>query len=228
MQDARRTGSRTALLHLSLVSALDDIAQDQAQRSRERLELARAQLPAGRFGALHLLHLVVVLRVACALGDYAWARATIDEMWPQFERSLVRHSLFAVLAYGAHARYLLNQHVLSGASGDPERLLRDDLRALHKFSDRVGPATHTRFRARLAYLRGDLARARELFEQHAEQCPRERFTDETERASWALGRVLGGQQGAELCARAVARLRERGVVDPEAEIGSHFPELIAT
>jgi tetratricopeptide (TPR) repeat protein len=226
VEAARAADSRTILLQLSLVIALDDIAQNEPQRSRERLNRERAQLPAQGFGALHLVHMIAVMRVACALGDYAWARDIVDVMWPRFQRSLGRHSVFATLAYSAHARYLLNRHVIERRSGDPNALVRDDLRALHKLSDRVGPAAYTRFRARVAYLSGGRDRALSLYRQHVESCARERYFDEIERANWALGRVLGGEEGARLCAEAIARLRERGMLNPEREIESHFPELV--
>lgn len=227
VQDARATESVTTLLQLTLVAALDDVALDRASRARERLNAQREQLPAQGFGALHLLHIIAVMRVACALGDYAWARPIVDVMWPKFERSLVRHSVFATLAYGAHARYLLNQHVIERASGDPNKLLRDDLRALQKLSERVGPAAFTRFRARLAYLSGGRERALPLFREHVESCAGDTYFDEQERAKWAFGRVLGGPEGTALSASALEKLRDCGMLDPERELGSHFPELIA-
>jgi hypothetical protein len=47
----------------------------------------------------------------------------------------------------------------------------------------------------------------------------------TEQTRYALGRMIGGTQGAELCAQAEATLLALGVADPARFLGSSFPEL---
>ncbi|MET0391039.1 MAG: protein kinase [Polyangiales bacterium] len=226
LNEARATENRTALFHLAMVWSVDDILHDQAERARARLDADRPHLPAG-FGPLQLLHMVGVLRVACALEDFAWAEDILAEMWPRFARSMVRDSVLALLAYGAHGRFLLNRHVVQRRSDDPRRLLRSDLRGLHNAPATLSPATYTRLQARLAYITGERTRATTLYRQHIEACVRAEYRDEAERGAWALGRILGGTEGDAMRAPAMQRLAELGVVSPERDLRTHFPELFA-
>jgi hypothetical protein len=49
--------------------------------------------------------------------------------------------------------------------------------------------------------------------------------DEPERDRFALGCLLGGNEGAQLCAAAEEALRSLGVADPLEELRGFFPEL---
>jgi len=225
LSDPHVLENRTALLHLAMVRSLDDILHGRASQARVRLDSERPSLPQRGFGPLHLLHVVAVMRVGCVLGDYAWTQAVLAELWPRFQRSIVRRSVIALLAYGAHARVVLNQHVLERRSGDPKALLQDDLRALQSLGVRLRAPSTPRFEARLAYIAGQRERAAALYRQHVTGCEQNDAADDMQRARWALGRVLQGDEGARLCEAASSSLRELGVVDPRADFLSHFPEL---
>ncbi|HET8937267.1 MAG TPA: protein kinase [Polyangiales bacterium] len=224
LQHARATENRTAQLHLAMVSSVDDIAQGHPERARARLDADRPELPPG-FGPLHLLHMVGVMRAGCALGDYAWTNAILAELWPRFQASMVKRSVLSLLAYGAHARVLLNQHVLSGSTGDPEALLRSDLRAMRRRSKRLSTATSTRYYARLAYIRGDLTEAARLFREHITACEEQGYNDEVQRGRFALGKILGGEEGQAQCDGAIQALSDYGFVQPLNDMPTHYPEM---
>jgi len=189
------------------------------------LDADRKELPAG-FGPLHLLHMVAVMRVACAQQDFAWGNAVIKEMWPRFERSIVKRSILSLLVYSLHARMFLNEHVLTRSSRDPRPVVMRDLRALQKRSKRLSAATGTRCAARLAYVCGERDRALQLFRDSIEACSRIGYGDELERGRWALGRILGGAEGEALCANAMQALAELGFQDVMADLRAHYPELM--
>ena len=227
LQYARATENRTAQLHLAMVWSLDDIAKGQAERARARLDADRPELPPG-FGPLHLLHMVGVMRVGCALSDYDWANNILAELWPRFEASMIKHSVLSLLAYGAHTRLILNQHVLSGSSADPAALVRRDLRALRRRSARLRRALCSRYDARIALIRGQREQACELFRQHIAACDEQGYADEVERGRWALGTILGGEEGQTLCDNAIETLTDLGYVQPLADMPTHYPELFTS
>ena len=188
--------------------------------------LVRLELPQVGFGPLHLLHMVAVMRVGCALSDFAWTEQALAPMWRNFDRSLLRHGVLAQLIYGAHARLLLNRHVLEGRTEDLRRVLERDLRAMAKRPAHLPPAILSRMHARCAYLRGVAHdQVALLYREHVQACLRAEYADEVARARWALGRVLADAEGAVLCSEALSALGAIGFADPERDVVSHFPEL---
>ena len=226
LHHARATDNRTAQLHLAMVWSLDDIAQGHAERARARLDADRPELPEG-FGPLHLLHMVGVMRVGCALSDYTWANAILAEMWPRFEASMIKHSVLSLLAYGAHTRLTLNQHVLSGSTADPASVVRRDLRVLRRRSARLRRALCSRYEARIAVIRGQHEHACQLFREHIAACEEQGYADEVERGRWALGTLIGGEEGQQLRDSAIQTLSDLGYVQPSADMPTHYPELFA-
>jgi eukaryotic-like serine/threonine-protein kinase len=224
LQHARATENRTAQLHLAMVWSLDDIVHGRPEVARARLDADRPQLPPG-FGPLHLLHMVGVMRVGCAMHDYAWCNAVLAEMWPQFEASMVKRSVLSLLAYGSHARLLLNQHVISGSTADPEALLQRDLRAVRRRSQRLYVSGTRRFVARVAYIRGQHDVAMQAFREHTEACERLGYRDEAERGRWALGQIMGGAEGQKLCDAAIQALTDLGFTQPLADMAFQYPEI---
>jgi serine/threonine protein kinase len=222
---ARASENRTAVLHLSFANTIAEIVQNQSERACERLRAERAQLPPASFGALHLLHMAAVVRAACASGQYAWARATLDDLWPRFEASPTRRSVWAQFAYAAHAHLVLNQHVLETPSEDLSAALRSDLKALAEHPQ-TSRATVTRLEARLRFLHGDKAGAIARYREHIEACQLGEQRDEVARGRFALGRLLEGEPGRQLCEAALVELAAIGVLEPLGELSGHFPELL--
>mgnify|MGYP003546843975 FL=1 len=226
LQEARNTENRTAQLHLTMVVGMDEIALGRAAHARARLDTERPQLPQSGFGPLHLLHMVAVVRVGCALGDHAWVNQVLARMWPTFERSFLRHGVLAQLAYGAHARLLINQHVRDRRKGDIRRAIDKDLQAMRKLPSHLPPAMYTRMQARLAYLEGAAREhVAQLYRVHVETVELAGYADDVVRGRWALGRVLADAEGATLCRDAERDLLAIGFAEPQRELESHFPEL---
>lgn len=228
LSEARATQSHTALLHLSMVLAVHEIATGQSERARTRLDSERAALPPQVFGPLHMLHMVAVVRVGSALGDYPWMTRILDEMWPRFERSIVRHSVLALLAYAAHARFLLSRQVVEKRSESPTALVRSDLKAMANVAPKLWRTNGTRFVARAAHLEGQHERALAVAREHLEECEHRQYRDEVERARFLLGKLVGGSDGERLCTQALTGLADIGVQDPLDDVQGHFPEFWQT
>jgi hypothetical protein len=227
LQEARATNNKSVLLHLTVVQAFGDEIQNQAAVSKPRLEEQRKLLPKGRFGPLHVMHMLAYLRIACSTHDYAWAEPFIAEDWPRWLRCPVRGSAFlSLLAHTSHARYLLNRHVIERQAGDPAALIRADLRALGGLplqSWRI--ANQCRLRARLAYLGQQPTAAAELLRTGIAEMAASSVA-EAARDRYALGFALGGDEGAQLRSEADRFLRDSGTVDPMADMQAHYPEFL--
>jgi eukaryotic-like serine/threonine-protein kinase len=228
LDQARVTDNRSAVLHLSLVQTVAEQVQDQAAKSRPRLDEQRNQLPKGRLGLLQIMHMAAVMRAACSTGEHEWALSSIEHDWERYLRSPVHASAFiAFVTHAAHARLLLNRHVLERDKRDPAELLRRDLRVLTKSPFmHWGAGASQRMNARMAYLRGELETAAALFSKSAAAYDLAGSADEAARDRYALGFVLGGAAGNELRVAADALLRERGVVNPLADLRGFYPELL--
>jgi hypothetical protein len=227
LDKARATDNLSMPQHLAWVEAVADALRGRAEVAQKRLDEQRVQLPQGRLGVLHVVHMNGVMTTACATNDFGWARAVIDPMWKAFQRSPVHASAhLALYAHSLHARVLLNQHVLTQASENPAGLIRADLRVLEASPfGAVANAMAKRLRARVAWLAGDLETASLQLRQSVEGFEKAQRPDEIERSRWALGRVLGNAEGSQLCAAAECALAQRGVAQPRADLRGHFPEL---
>jgi hypothetical protein len=228
MEEARAADNRTALLQLMLNQTIAEEVEACPHKTRPRLDEQRTQLPKNRFGTLHMLHMISVMRAACATGDYAWAAAQLLEAWPSYQRSPAhRSALLAFLARSAHARFLLNQYVAEGGSGDPAKLVRDDIRVLERLHLPWCAGSSMRLQARVANLKGRPELAIELLLKSSAHFERVGASDETARDRYALGWLLGGDKGAILRADAESLLRTNGIVDPRADLRAFFPEFEA-
>ncbi|HTU56989.1 MAG TPA: hypothetical protein VMF89_01125, partial [Polyangiales bacterium] len=152
----------------------------------------------------------------------------LAELWPRFEASMIKHSVLSLLAYGAHTRLTLNQHVLSGNTGDPAPSVRRGLRMLRRRSARLQRALCSRYDARIAVIRGEHARACELFREHIAACEEQGYADEVERGRWALGQLIGGEEGQKLRDAAIQALSDLGYAQPLADMPTHYPELFTS
>lgn len=235
---AHVTGNRTAVLQAALVTTFSDQTLGQNAGARARLDAEAEQLPARGFGVLHALHLAAVMWSACAAGEFAWGRATMDKYWQRYMSSPLRRSpVLAFILHSTRARMLLNEFVVKVDRGsgrgtrsedDPAALVREDLRALQRLS---GPGPRSpgcgRVEARLAFLRGDTQRAASILRENWQRSRELDHLEEAERDRLALGYVLGGNEGAQLRAAAIASSRELGVADPLAMLRSTYPEVVS-
>jgi tetratricopeptide (TPR) repeat protein len=226
LEEARATDNRTALLQLAMNETVAEELDARPERSIARLEQQYRELPRGRFGIMHLLHMGAVIRAASATGEYAWAAPLIEPEWQRYRRSPV--SRVPLLAFGIHsvrARFLLNRHVHERSPGSAAALIRDDVRALRRIGLPWAPLFAARMQARAAIIAGERAVAIEVLRENLRHWNATPSSDEAARDQWALGRVLGGTEGAELVTAAELTLRTLGVLDPALDASYNFPEL---
>jgi hypothetical protein len=228
LSEAHATRNHNAILQLTLCQTFADCLRNQLNNSKMRLLEERKLLPTNRFGPLHALHMISVMRTACGTHDYAWAEPWLSEAWERWQRSPIRTSAFmSLLALGVRMRFLLNRHVVERRSGDIGELVRADLRAIERlpFEDgRLG--LDSRARARLAFLRGDRAAAIQELRLTIEMTEAVGAAGEVARDRCALGLLLGGAEGAAMRAENERKLREMSTVDPLAELYANYPELM--
>jgi eukaryotic-like serine/threonine-protein kinase len=227
LQEARATENRHALLQLALNQTMAEEFTSQSMLSRPRLEEQRRQLPDGRFGMVHVLHMAAQMRAACATGQFAPALADVEHDWQLFLASAIhRNPALDTLGRNAHARFLINRHVVEGRSDDIRALVHADLRALEAARSPSAASSAARIRARLAYLDADRELAVEELRRCAASHAEVGYAIEAARDRFALGRLLGGEEGRSLQSEAEQRFRDGGMADPHADLSIHFPEII--
>jgi len=227
LERARSTENHSMLLHLSLHQTLAEQLRSEPALSRPRLDQQREQLPQ-RFGVLHVLHMCSVMSAASATADFEWAHAIVDALWSSYRGSVVHKSAYlGLIAYSEHARMLLNEAVTKQVA-PPERLLREDLRALEACPlTHLGVPSALFLRARLLGLQGRAQEAEQLLRQAAEGFEAVGLRPDAALARYALGKRLGGDEGRQLCALAERQLSEHGVSDLRALLVRRLPELMA-
>ncbi|HTU62038.1 MAG TPA: hypothetical protein VMF89_26455, partial [Polyangiales bacterium] len=228
LADAAATDNRCAVLMATMVRTGHEQVDNGCRGSRARLDAERAELPTEHLTPLHLLQTMAALRAACHTGEHDWALQIYADFEPKFESSPLKRSVYLVyLLRIHHARLVLNRHVALAHTSDPERVFRSDLRWLKKYApvELYKPA-ELRMLSRAAAIRGERARAAELFEQSRLAHSALGAADDVERDRYALGLLQGGEQGAQLISQAVAALKSLGVRDPALEIRGFFPELL--
>lgn len=227
---ARSTDNLVAVLQVSANRVVDEQALNMNAGSRAWLDVEYDKLPQGKLGALHVGHLIAVMRAACSTRDYDWAFARIKEFWKPYQQSMIHRSAFlAVLAHTTHARLLLNHHVERGGAGDVEALVRGDLDHLARLPASLSrDVALARTRARVAFLKGDRARAIELMRPSLERFVKTPMLQEVSHDRYALGLLLGGAEGAQLVALARKGLTESGLTDPDANMRAYVPELLGS
>jgi hypothetical protein len=211
LKEARATENRHALLQLALNHTTGEEFTTQSMLSRPRLEEQRRQLPRGRFAVVHVLHLAALMRAACATSQFAWALPLVEHDWQRCLASAIhRNTFLSLISRGAHARFLLNRHVVEGRSDDIRALVRADLHALAEPHLPWAAPTAARIRARLAFLDGDLELAVDELRRCAAGHAEVGFAFEAARDRFALGRLLGGDEGRALQSEAEQRFRDGG------------------
>jgi tetratricopeptide (TPR) repeat protein len=227
VQLARATENVAALLMLSSVRTRAELALNQAERARLRLEGERAQLPSHRFGLLHAIHIGCVLRVGCATGEHAWALDRTRALAERMEHSVLRRGgPYAFMTFAAHCRLLLNQALATGLDATAaRRAVQPDMRRLAAATQPAAAGVLSRTRARLALMEGDRERARAELQRSLACFERLGVRDEAARDRYACGALLG-PEGQALQRSALAALRAHGYVHPEGDLGGYYPELV--
>ena len=227
LERAQATGNRAAIWQVTLTRTLAERAIDNCASSRARLDAERSELPSGAFGILQLLHMLATMLAACSINDYDWALATLERDWPVYLQSMLHRTAYiASVAHFTHARLLLGRHVATQSVEDPERLIRPDVRVLASLpASPYRDAVLLRLRARCAILKADRTSAMALFRDSAQRLDSASYLDEPERDRFAIGCLVGGSEGAAMCAAAEARLRELGALVPHEELQSIYREL---
>jgi hypothetical protein len=227
LKEARATENRHALLQLALNQTMGEEFTRQSLLSRPRLEEQRRQLPSGRFAVVNVLHMVALTRAACATDQFAWALPWVEHDWQRYLASAIhRNTFLSVSGRGSHARFLLNRHVVEGRSDDIRALVHADLRALEQARLPWAAPSAARIRARLAFLDGDLELAVDELRQCAAGHAEIGFAFEAARDRFALGLLLGGDEGRALQSEAGQRFRDGGMTDPCGTVPTDFPEII--
>jgi serine/threonine protein kinase len=224
---ARATDNLGAILQVTMNRVIDEQALDSCAGSRARLDAEHEKLPRAEFGVLNAVHVIAVMRVACSTREFAWAFDRIGEFWQPYQSSLVhRSALLACLAHTTHARLQLNHHVETSASGDPGRLVRNDLKQLERLpSSPLRDAGILRTRSRIACLTDDRRTAIELMRKSLASFEKTSMLQEIAHDQYCLGALVGGAEGAQLIASANQAFTEYGIGSPEPNMRAYIPEL---
>jgi len=226
MREAYATDDRAVSLHTALIEVMHDAIMGRGTRAVARLEQQRALLPADGFGLFHAIHMSAVCYAACVTGELAWGMRYLEQDWPRYLRSPVR----GIASLAANARLfrvqlLLSHHFTAGhGASELPRKLRSELAELERaYTQGIHAALVDMQCARVEHAAGNVAgavaRLRRAIERGANKF-------EAESPRYQLGVMLGGEQGAALCAGSRQALLERGLPDPDAWLRSMFPELI--
>jgi hypothetical protein len=221
--EAQRTENVHAILMLALNEFLSDEIAGQPELSIARLDAQRNLLPRERFTVLHVLHLAAILYTASATGQHAWGLESAAPFWQAFLRSPLRRiGTLRAFTHVAHGRLLLNEYVRSGRKGEVPREVFADIKATAS----AGTRQELRLRGRVAYLKGDSARALALFTECAEFLMSRSCEPEALRDRYATGMLIGGQEGERLAQAAIDTLEQKyGLRDARRNVRAFFPEL---
>jgi hypothetical protein len=226
LAEAHATENRTTLLQLTLVETIVDEINGKPERSPPRLAEQRAELPEGRFSIFHVLHMLATLWASCATGGYELGLACLEQKWPVYRRSAAYHIAF--LRQAAHAlrsRLLLHQYAMDRTASHVLPIIERDVQALAKL-ERLGSANwRHRVKARLDVIRGDTEAAVAAYRRSEAAFDKNGAVVDAARDRYAIGLIVGGDEGALLCSDAEALVRSKGAVDPVTLLTSQLPEL---
>ena len=229
LQEARDTENINAELHITMAQAWADVNAARGEQAIARLDAQRSQLPERSYGFLHVLYMISVLRVGSATGQFEWALENTADHWHQFQRSVVRRSdAFSMFVHEAHARLQLNRIARAGDSASAARCVAPHLKALARCNRSDAHAEVARIQARLAILGGDRAGAQQWLDNSIAGFVKWGARDQAARDRYALGRLLGGEQGRVLVQEALEVLAQMGIADPAYDVQGYFPELADT
>ena len=225
---ARATDNLAAVFQVTMNRVVDEQALNMCTGSRARLDAEYPLLPKGNFCISSMIHMLGVMRAACATRDFDWAFTRLSEFWQPFLRSVVHRSAFMrLLAHTLHSRLLINHHVETDGSGNIEALVRDDIKQLARLPPGLlNEIPVTRLRARLAYLQGEREMAIRELRWCVQRMADSDIRQEIEHDRYTLGLLVGGDEGRGLVASAREGLIGCGISDPDANMRAYVPELM--
>jgi hypothetical protein len=227
LAEAHATENRTTLLQLAVVETIVDELNGKPERSPPRLAERRAELPEGRFSIFHVLHMLATLWASCATGGYELGLACLEQEWPAYRRSAAYHIAFLrATAHGLRLRLLLHHYATDRTARHVLPLIERDMKVFAKLQT-IGSASYLyRVQARLDVIRGDTEAALAGYRRSAAVFEKEGAVVDAARDRYAIGLIVGGDEGAVLCADAEAFVRSKGAVDPVRLLTSQLPELM--
>jgi hypothetical protein len=226
LAEAHATDNRTTLLHLALVETIVDETNGRPERSLPRLAELRAELPEGRFSMFHVVHMLATMWAACSTGQHELGLACLDAEWPVYRRSAAYHIAFLRLAaHGLRSRLLLHQYATDRTARHVEPLIERDMRELAKLELLGNTSYRHRVQARLDLIRGDTEAAVAGFRRSEAAFEAGGAAVDAARDRYAIGLIVGGDEGAALCSASEALVRSKGAVDPVTLLTSQLPEL---
>jgi eukaryotic-like serine/threonine-protein kinase len=227
LREARATDNIAAQLAFALNETLLDELTDQTNGTLARLDRQRQQLPRGEFGVYHALHMVAVTFAACWHRELAWGMRYMEEDWPRYLGSSLRATAqIAALARWSRLRLLLDHHLANGAQTSYAAELQSGLGKLIKASNTSRSLSFAySLRARLSFGNDDKQSAISLLRTFSELPAGRVSMAEADRNRYALGRMLGGDEGAQLVRDCERSLAARGVQNPGRYARGYFPEL---
>jgi hypothetical protein len=170
--------------------------------------------------------MLATLWASCATGDYHLGLACLEKEWPVYRRSAAYHIAFLrAAAHGLRSRLLLHQYALDRTASHVLPLIERDMRELAKL-ERLGNASwRHRVKARLDFIRGDTEKAIAAFRRSEAAFDKDGAVVDAARDRYAIGLIVGGDEGRSLCSEAEALVRSKGAVKPVTLLTSQIPEL---
>ncbi|MDB4965403.1 MAG: ATPase/protein kinase family protein [Myxococcales bacterium] len=196
------------------------LTEGQPAKARQQIAeaIARWNVP----DSLHLQHFNAMMSevtIDVYNGDGVAGYERIAGAWKPFERSL----LLYVQTLKVSAHFSRGRAALAATRAGRKGLLRGvarDARMLQGQKVAYGVALGTILEAGAALLSGDRERAAAGLRLAAERCDKVEMALHADAARWELGRVIGGDEGADLVAAAEGALRAEGVRDPAAMVAT--------
>jgi hypothetical protein len=209
------TGDQYATMHAAIaVAACGPLASDQPQLARKRIDEVMAGWPRDTYDLPQVRELVGLATIATYEGDGAEAMRLLRVQWKDIERSRML-GLEPVLVTLADLR--TRAALLAGELAEAQAWTK----ALDKVSWATGLAAL--FRASLAAARGAGDRVVSDLELAERECSRVGLDLHAAAAIDRRGRLIGGDEGAALIARAAELARKKEIRRPERAFAAVAP-----
>jgi tetratricopeptide (TPR) repeat protein len=192
------------------------LAADDPNRARDEVIAALIAWPRKGFHLQHYVSLVALAQIELYTGDTEVAWRHVDTQMKALERSM----LLRIQGLRIEAMYLRARLALASAAGSERerRLLIAEQLADSLAKEQMGWSTPMAavIRAGLAKRRGDNAKAEVLTSQAIEGFEAADMTLYAAAARRRLGKIVGGDRGAELLNQAEELMRKRQIKNPVA------------
>jgi hypothetical protein len=183
-------------------------------------------LPEGRFSMFHVTHMLATLWAACSTGKYELGLSCLDAEWPVYRKSAAYHIAFLrAAAHGLRSRLLLHQYAADRTARHVVPLIERDMQELARLEQLGATSYRHRVQARLDVIRGNNEAALAAFRRSEAAFDKDGAAVDAARDRYAIGLIVGGDEGAALCSAAEVLVRSKGAVDPVTLLTSQLPEL---